>query len=150
MSSKDKILDDTLQNMITNLKPIIEMKAKPFEDDTLLAKSFNLSGSFEHTPTKKRKFNESNNSLDYISSPREIRLLKADLLEAKNTILSLNSRIQQMHSLRKEMEIMFDRERQSFEKNHKHDYKTIEKLEIQIEAIRKRENKLKIELSEVS
>lgn len=102
----------------------------------------------DQTPVKRFK-KENNFNLSYVGSPREMRRLRADLLEARNTILDLENRIKHMHNVRKEMQLMFDNETQSLKRQHDYDRKSIEELETQLQTIRKRETDLKKELAEV-
>ncbi|KAF7277840.1 hypothetical protein GWI33_009097 [Rhynchophorus ferrugineus] len=101
----------------------------------------------DQTPVKRFK-RENNFDLSYVGSPREMRRLRADLLEARNTIIDLENRIKHMHNVRKEMQLMFDNETQSLKRQHDYDRKSIEELETQLQTIRKRETDLKKELAE--
>lgn len=147
LNNEQRSPDDTLQNMITNLKPNLKSDLMAFDDyESSLKRSISSSGLFDYvTPAKKAK----RDSFEYIASPSEARKLKADLLEAKNTIMSLENRIQSLHNGRKEMQIMFDNELRSLERQHNHDNKTIKELEVQLQKIKKREAEVKSELSEV-
>lgn len=85
----------------------------------------------------------------YLGSPREIRRIRADLVHARSTVASLENRIRQQHTIRKEMEILFESEIKGLTHQHERDTKSIEDLEVQLQSIRKREIDLKNELSEV-
>jgi predicted nucleic acid-binding Zn-ribbon protein len=87
--------------------------------------------------------------LSYVGSPREVRRLRTDLLEGRNTILNLENRIQHMHNVRKEMEIMYENESKLLKKQHENDKKSIEELESQLQSLRRREMDLKDQLAQV-
>lgn len=138
--------------MITHLKPRMSEFAN-FQFNSIegikRTLSINSNSSVEEgTPIKKQKLLPKDDSM-FIGSPREVRRMRADLLEARNTILNLENRIKHMHSVRKEMEIMFDNETVSLKKQHEHDRKTIEELESHLQSIRQREVETKAQLSEV-
>lgn len=153
MSIQEDNVNESIMQMITNLKPrVSEFKSFQFPaiDGIKRTLSINSNSSVEEgTPVKKQKLLPKDDTM-YIGSPREVRRMRADLLEARNTILNLENRIKHMHSVRKEMEIMYDNETVSLKKQHEHDRKTIEELENHLQSIRQREAETKAELSEVS
>lgn len=121
--------------------------------DTPLKRSLS-SNSFEstfdeQTPVKRFKHENSLN-LSYVGSPREMNRLRADLIEARNTIITLEGRIQHMHGVQKEMRLMFDNETEDLKRQHDYDRKCIEELEMQLQTVRKRETSLKAQLSELT
>lgn len=67
----------------------------------------------------------------------------------RNLISSYENRIQHMHSVRKEMQIMFDRESRSLRQQVERDAKTSAELEARLQEKRKLEIELKNELSQV-
>ncbi|KAF5283857.1 hypothetical protein FQA39_LY04677 [Lamprigera yunnana] len=139
MSDEKKVMDDTLLNMITNFKPIINSETL-FECESSLKRP---GGLFDYaTPPKKLKQIAGN---EYIASPREMRRLRAEVLEARNTVLGLENRIHQMHTVRQETQIMFDTELKGLQHQHEYDRKTITELESQLQGIRKRESDVKVE-----
>lgn len=117
----------------------------------LLSNSFNGSvDEFNETPnsSKKRKF-DSSLDVSYIASPREARRLRTDLVEARNNILILENRITELHSFSKEMQILFDNERQTLKRNLDLSRKSVTELENQLQIIKKREREFRQELSDV-
>lgn len=152
MGDTNLIVDDTILNMVKNLKPPTIKKNSPFEFTPVkrtISSSNSAESSFDEPSTKKFK-RDSKLDVSYIGSPREIRRLRYELLEARGIILNLESRVSHMHGVRKEMQLMFDEENSTLKKQHEYDKKTIEVLEDQIQTIRKREADLKKHLAEVS
>lgn len=143
-------MNETIIKMVKNLNP----SSNTFEYNTpVLKRSISSNSTSENSsidePTiKKPKLTPKGVKLDtlYIGSPREVRRIRADLVEARNTILNLENRISHMHNVRKQMQLMFDNETVSLKKQQEYDRKTIEELESQLQTIRKREADLKHEL----
>lgn len=77
------------------------------------------------------------------------RRLRADVLESRNFISSLENRIQHMHTVRKEMQIMFDSESRSLRQQVERDAKTVAELEARLQEKRRREIELNNELAQV-
>lgn len=150
MSTQEDKINDTIVQMITNLKPRLTPEFRNFELDESLKRPLNNSNSSldGETPAKKIK-PQLKTDMRYIYSPRESRRLKADLTEARNIILNLENRIKHMHSVRKEMEIMFDKETCGLRQQHEYDRKKIDELESLLESVREREAETKEKLSEV-
>lgn len=147
-------LNDTIMKMVKNLKSSAQTEKMNNFEYTPLKRSISSSNSNESsfdepTPVKRMK-QENQLDLSYVGSPREMRRIRADLVEARNTILNLESRISHMHALRKQMQLMFDEENQSLKRQHEYDKKSIEDLENQLQTIRKREADIKCELAEVN
>ncbi|KAG5897303.1 hypothetical protein JTB14_011466 [Gonioctena quinquepunctata] len=138
--------------MVKNLKPnVVKSKKIKYEFTPLkrsLSSNSNESIFDESTPTKKRK-SEFKLDVSYVGSPMEVRRLRSDLVEARNTILGLESRINHMHGVRKQMQLMFDEENQSLKRQNEYDKKSVEDLENRLQVIRKREIDTKNELAEV-
>lgn len=154
MSIQDDNVNDTIVQMITNLKPRVTSEYKNFELDGSLKRSHSMNSTSssvdeETTPVKKIKHELNLKDLKYVGSPREMRRLRADLLEARNAILNLENRIKHMHSIRKEMEIMFDNETRGLRQQHEYDRKRIDDLEAQLLSVRQREADARDKLSEV-
>lgn len=153
MSDTNCVVDDTILNMVKNLIPTANIKKNsPFEFTPIkrtISSSNSNESSFDEPSCKKFK-SQSKLDLSYIGSPREMRRLRSDLLEARNTILSLENRVTQMHGVRKQMQLMFDEENATLKRQHEHDKKSIVELESQLQNIRKREADLKNELAEVN
>lgn len=108
-----------------------------------------LSDSCSETPDKR---NKSENSLDvsWVSSPHESWRLRNDVIAARKTINDLESRIQHMHGVQKEMQVMFDNEIKSLSFQHEQDKKIIEELEKDTQNLRKRERNAKREVDEMN
>lgn len=150
MSQASKI-NETIIKMVNDLKTTgVSAKPEDYKSPLKRAMSSNSSVSSMDEETPVKKFKRESFNLSYVGSPREMRRLRADLLEARNTITSLEHRIRHMHHVRKEMQLMFDNETESLKRQHDYDRKSVEELEAQLQAIRKREAALKQELSEVS
>ncbi|GJQ76194.1 hypothetical protein Trydic_g1937 [Trypoxylus dichotomus] len=147
MSAKEQSVNDTIIDMINNFKPR-NMKLPEYSTPLKRSLSTASNTSNEETPTAKKPKCESILDVSYVGSPREIRRLRADLLSTRNTILNLQSQIQHMHGVRKEMQIMFDNEIATLHSQCEKDSKTIEELEFQLQTIRKREIELKEQLSQ--
>lgn len=153
----DNKINDTLLRLVKNLNPpngSIELHNFEYNENTKRSLSCTSNDSQtssleEASPLKKIK-REKTLELSYVGSPRETRRIRADLMEARNTILNLESRIQHMHNVRKEMQVMFDNETKSLKKQHEYDKKTIDQLETQLQSIRKREMDLKEKLAETT
>lgn len=152
MSNSEEVVNESIMQMITNLKPRVTSEFRSTHSENNLKRSMSTSsnGSIEDsTPVKKMKLPTTHLNTSYVGSPREVRRMRADLLEARNTILSLENQIKHMHSVRKEMQIMFDNETVSLRQQHEHDRKSIEELEAHLQCIRKREAEAKAQLAEV-
>lgn len=151
MSNQDENVNDTIVQMVNNLKPRVTSEFRNFELDGSLKRSTSYSNSSvdEEIPVKKVKQELNLSGMRYIHSPRETRRLRADVSEARNTILNLENRIKHMHSIRKEMEIMFDNETRGLRQQHEYDRKRIDDLETQLQSVRQREADAKDKLSEV-
>ncbi|XP_063921477.1 mitotic spindle assembly checkpoint protein MAD1 [Zophobas morio] len=150
----DKV-NDTIIKMVTNLKPSVDLEVNNFSCGTPLKRSSSSvsndsqTSSEESTRIKRMKYAKEMN-FGYMASPRETRRLRTDLLEGRNTIMNLESRIQHMHNVRKEMEIMYENESKLLKKQHESDRKSIEELEAQLQSIRQREADLKKQLADVN
>lgn len=133
MSTHDEtpIVNDTIISMITNLKPRITAEYPNIETNrsTSQKRSLSLSGdssSETSTPLKKQRFE--NLKANYMASPRETRRLKADLMEARNTILNLENRIKHMHNVRKELEQLFESETTDLRQQREFDRESIRRV----------------------
>lgn len=145
-------VDDTILKIITNFKGYHEKTNFSFGSSS--KRSFSLGSSDSHislmeTPAKKIK-EERNVDLNYIGSPREVRRIRADLLEARNSIRNLENRMQHMHNVRKEMEIMYENETKSLKKQQEYDRKVIEDLETQLQSFRHKKTELEEQLTDVN
>lgn len=152
MSDTNCVVDDTILNMVKNLIPTANIKKNGPFDFTPIKRTISSSNSNESSldePSCKKFKSQSKLDLSYIGSPREMRRLRSDLLEARNTILSLENRVTQMHGVRKQMQLVFDDENATLKRQHEYDKKSIIELESQLQNIRKREADLKSELAEV-
>ncbi|XP_050299505.1 mitotic spindle assembly checkpoint protein MAD1 [Anthonomus grandis grandis] len=146
-------VNETIIKMVNNLKTTGTFNQKTDDYKTPLKRAISeentSESSFEAETPLKRIKRENILDVSYVGSPREVRRLRFELIEARNTILNLENRIQHMHNVRKEMQVMFDSETDLLKKQHEHDRKSIEDLEEQLQSIRKREQSLKLELSQV-
>lgn len=153
MGDTSLIVDDTILNMVKNLKPTMNTKkSSPFQFTPIkrsISSSNSNESSFEEPSTKKIK-RDSRFDLSYVGSPREMRRLRADILEARSVILNLENRVNHMHGVRKQMQLIFDEENSVLKRQHEYDKKSIDELENQLQIIRKREGDLKKELAHVS
>lgn len=146
--------NDTIDRMVRNLNPKIfdfpKMSSSFKRSMTSLSDlSSNDVTNDDHTP-KKQKLSESAASSSYLGSPSELRRLKADLSEARNTILTLENRIEDMHNVRKGMEVMFQNETQMLRKQRDYDRKTIAQLDEQLQNLKKRESAWKQKYNELN
>lgn len=85
-----------------------------------------------------------------ITSPWESRRLKSELADARSQILMLESQVQQLHSVRKELELVFENEKTALQNIQKRDRHLITELESRLSLIREREAETRAELTEVS
>lgn len=129
-----------LQNQ-TNMTPSYTLKRPNSSSSSISYEEHDIS------PLKKIKREE--HDITFIGSPRDYRRMRSDLLNARSTILTLESHIHEMHNVRKEMEILFDKEKSTLKAQVKRDRKSIDDIESQLQSIRKRESKLKDDLSEI-
>lgn len=56
-----------------------------------------------------------------LDSPWETRFLKRELIDAKSKIASLETRVSQLHALRRELEVVFEAEKNSLLQQQGHD-----------------------------
>lgn len=141
--------NDTIANMVKNFKS---------EHNTLfttpLKRPAPADASEPATPEEslplKRVKATADFDVTYVGSPREVRRIRADLIEARNTIKTLEARITNLHSVRRQMQLVFDEESKQLRTQLEYDRNTIEKLEMQLQEIRQREIDLKKELSNVT
>ncbi|CAG9863182.1 unnamed protein product [Phyllotreta striolata] len=132
--------NDTIVNMVKTLNP-------PSTDFPIKR---SLNGNEESTPVPIKRFKSiSKDSTPYEGSPRELRRMRADLVEARITIKDLQCRLTNSHSLRNKMELEFKEENKILRRQSEYDKKSIQELEDQLQTIRKREKDLKSQLSEI-
>lgn len=150
MSSTDQ--NNTLVQLIENYK-CHKCKSNHDHYSKCKRKMTTYDLSFD-TPDAKRSRNLNNTAEDVsnvsISSPWETRRMKSDLIEARSRILVLETQIQQLHSVRKELELVFENEKKVLQDQHTRDRDLINDLESRINVIRRREAETKSELNEVS
>lgn len=142
-------IDDTILNMVKDFKSTGPITDIYFSHKRSFSSNSNESSSEDRTPVKKPKM-DFNLDMSYVGSPREVRRLRADLLESRNIIKELEGRISHMHSVRKQTQLMFDEENKALKRQKECDKKSIEELENQLQTIRKREIELKHQLAEVT
>lgn len=147
-------VNESIIKMVRNFKSSVEDDIEGFSLGNYKKRSFSSVSndsqcSSEDSLKVKRVKQENMIHVSHLGSPREVRRLRTDLLEARNTILNLENRIQHMHSVRKEMEVMYENEVKLLKKQHENDRKSIEALEAQLITFRQREADLKKQLAEV-
>ncbi|XP_048483507.1 mitotic spindle assembly checkpoint protein MAD1 [Plutella xylostella] len=81
-------------------------------------------------------------------SPWESRKMKIDLIAAKAQITKLEARVNHQHTIRKEMQILFEEEKASLMEQHKADQKALSDMEDRLQIIRRREQDLKDEFQD--
>lgn len=154
-NSSSSDLSATIANMIQVLNPTkthrrTELRI-PLDFMTPLKRR--MSSESIDSPTDKRlKIDStSTSSMDtsWLSSPRESRRMRAEIIELRSVIAGLENRIQHSHGLRRELQVMFDNEIGSHQLQHERDRKTIVALEEQVQSIRKREKEAKDELDKI-
>nr|CAD7572728.1 unnamed protein product [Timema californicum] len=104
------------------------------------------SESDSYSSTKKSKLN-----IDYsmISSPWEARCIRAELIGAKAEIESLEKQLSKLHTVRKEMEIMFENEKSHLQQQLNKERSKFKDLDYRAQTLRKRELEYKEELAEL-
>nr|CAD7197640.1 unnamed protein product [Timema douglasi] len=104
------------------------------------------SESDSYSSTKKSKIN-----IDYsmISSPWEARCIRAELIGAKAEIESLEKQLSKLHTVRKEMEIMFENEKSHLQQQLNKERSKFKDLDYRAQTLRKRELEYKEELAEL-
>lgn len=75
-----------------------------------------------------------------VDSPWETRRLKRDLINAKSKIASLETRVSQLHALRRELEVVFEAEKNCLLQQQERDQMMIQGLESRIAQLRRRES----------
>ncbi|XP_034238971.1 mitotic spindle assembly checkpoint protein MAD1 [Thrips palmi] len=75
-----------------------------------------------------------------IESPWEARRLKKELIDAKSKIASLETRVSQLHALRRELEVVFESEKNSLLLQQGRDKTMIQTLESRVSQLRRRES----------
>ncbi|XP_026294596.1 mitotic spindle assembly checkpoint protein MAD1 [Frankliniella occidentalis] len=78
-----------------------------------------------------------------IESPWEQRQLKRQLIDAKAKITALETRVGQLHALRRELEVVFEAEKNSLLQQHGRDETRIHTLENRVAQLRRRESDLR-------
>ncbi|XP_075981185.1 mitotic spindle assembly checkpoint protein MAD1-like [Anticarsia gemmatalis] len=100
------------------------------------------------TPEKRVRTDSNSTPVSVPPSPWEVKKLKIDLIAAKAQITKLESRINHQHTIRKEMQILFEEEKASLTDQHKRDEKALSDMEDRLQVIRRREQELKDEYTE--
>ncbi|XP_063385947.1 mitotic spindle assembly checkpoint protein MAD1 [Cydia fagiglandana] len=99
----------------------------------------------EATPDKRQR---TDSSTSVPPSPWEAKRMKIDLIAAKAQITKLEARVNHQHTIRKEMQILFEEEKASLMEQHKRDERALSDMEDRLNTIRRREQELKDELCE--
>lgn len=63
--------------------------------------------------------------LNFSESPWETRRLKKEMIDARSKIASLETRVNQLHALRRELEVVFEAEKNSFLQQEQRDRMTV-------------------------
>ncbi|XP_045777469.1 mitotic spindle assembly checkpoint protein MAD1-like [Maniola jurtina] len=79
------------------------------------------------------------------TSPWEAKRMKIDLIAAKAQIIKLEARVNHQHTIRKEMQILFEEEKASLVEQHKRDERALSDMEERLQMIRRREQDVKDE-----
>ncbi|XP_073953707.1 mitotic arrest-deficient 1 isoform X2 [Choristoneura fumiferana] len=98
------------------------------------------------TPDKRQRTESCSASVP--PSPWEAKRMKIDLIAAKAQITKLEARVNHQHTIRKEMQILFEEEKASLTEQHKRDERALSDMEDRLNIIRRREQEIKDELSE--
>ncbi|CAH0724385.1 unnamed protein product, partial [Brenthis ino] len=114
---------------------------------TSIGKRKSSLGLIESGTPEKRMRIESSANVAAPPSPWETKRLKADLIAAKAQITKLEARVNHQHTIRKEMQILFEEERSSLTEQHKRDERALSDMEERLQLIRRRESELKEEYS---
>ncbi|XP_044744897.1 mitotic spindle assembly checkpoint protein MAD1 [Coccinella septempunctata] len=154
--NKTNEVNDTICKMVNymtaSVNTLVDVSKEPAKNDTIpiidktpLKRPASNMMNDDEVMTPKKFRGDLKMDFEYLGSPREMRRLRSDVLEARNTILNLENRISQMHNLRKEMQVIFDNENQTLKKQQEVDRKTIMELENKLQQVRRREQELKQE-----
>ncbi|XP_026742126.1 mitotic spindle assembly checkpoint protein MAD1 [Trichoplusia ni] len=100
------------------------------------------------TPEKRLRTESGSTPASAPPSPWETKRLKGDLIAARAQIIQLESRISHQHTLRKEMQILFDEEKGCLVEQHKRDERRLSEMEDRLQLIRRREQDLKDDYNE--
>ncbi|CAH2042310.1 unnamed protein product, partial [Iphiclides podalirius] len=100
------------------------------------------------TPEKRPRTDTTANVVSAPPSPWEAKRLKIDLIAAKAQITKLEARVNHQHTIRKEMQILFEEEKASLVEQHKRDERALADMEERLQVVRRREQELKDEHSE--
>lgn len=147
MSNSDKTIRNMMQVLNPTQIPRTELFKSPIvETESPLKRRLSLDSSFG-TPDKRQKI-ENVLDVSWIASPREARRMRTELLESRNLITDLETRIQQMHDARRVMETTLDNEIKKLEFQRNNDRKKVDELEKQMHSIRRREKEAQKELDE--
>ncbi|XP_046969859.1 mitotic spindle assembly checkpoint protein MAD1 [Vanessa cardui] len=107
-----------------------------------------LNMSAPETPEKRMRSDSTSNTVSAPPSPWEAKRLKIDLIAAKAQIAKLEARVNHQHTIRKEMQILFEEEKTSLTEQHKRDQRAVSEMEERLQLIRRREQELKDEYNE--
>nr|XP_022911768.1 mitotic spindle assembly checkpoint protein MAD1 [Onthophagus taurus] len=149
MSNNNTNINQTIADLLTTLKPHklkLSMNSTPVKRSS--SSMNNTNSPTEETPAKRLKV-ESILDVSYEESAQEVRRMRLNLLSTRNRIMILENQIEHMHTVRKEMQIMFDNETAILRAQVQQDSKNIEDLESQLQNTRKKEIELKKELADV-
>ncbi|XP_030024443.2 mitotic spindle assembly checkpoint protein MAD1 [Manduca sexta] len=100
------------------------------------------------TPDKRIRTDSNSNAPSAPPSPWEAKRLKIDLIAAKAQVTKLEARVNHQHTIRKEMQILFEEEKSSLQEQHKRDERALADMEERLQLIRRREQELRDEYNE--
>ncbi|XP_014358928.2 mitotic spindle assembly checkpoint protein MAD1 isoform X2 [Papilio machaon] len=137
---KDKLSASSKLNLSNS-----DVSIKESISNLLSTKRKSSMDSFEFLTPEKRPRRESSSSTNspVPPSPWEAKKMKIDLIAAKAQITKLEARVNHQHSIRKEMQILFEEEKASLMDQHKRDEKALADMEERLQVIRRREQELR-------
>ncbi|CAH0387870.1 unnamed protein product [Bemisia tabaci] len=109
---------------------------------------------------RKRKLDSTNESIDseghktmnessIVASPWETRRIQGELLEARAQIAGLEKRLSQVHTIKRETEIMMEAEKNDITQALCRERKNVTELEKRLATVRKREAEVREELAQM-
>ncbi|XP_026320731.1 mitotic spindle assembly checkpoint protein MAD1-like [Hyposmocoma kahamanoa] len=137
-NSNQSIKDNSSQSIKEDISNLLSLGKR----------KLSLGGTETATPEKRNR-TESTGSASVPPSPWEAKRLKIDLIAAKAQITKLEARVSRQHTIRKEMQILFEEEKASLMEQHKRDERALSDMDDRLQLIRRREQELKDEFNEV-
>lgn len=103
-----------------------------------------MKWSLDGTPSTS---NVSHLDVSTVESPWQVRHLKKELIDARTKIATLETRVSQLHTLRRELEVVFESEKNSLLHQQGRDKTMIQSLESRIAQLRRRESDVRDSLA---